>query len=142
MRNFFYRVSSALARFMYGRNGNDQLNMALLAVYVLVLLAQMLLGRIGAARAVLEAVSLVLALIILFRAFSKNLSRRRAENVKFVNWWLPVKNRISSAQQRRQDKAHKYFTCRNCKTICRVPSGKGRIEITCPKCGEKIIGKS
>ena len=25
MRNFFYRVSGAIARFMYGRNGTDQL---------------------------------------------------------------------------------------------------------------------
>lgn len=36
MRNVFYRASSALARFMYGRNGSDQLNVALLAVYLVV----------------------------------------------------------------------------------------------------------
>ena len=142
MRNFFYRVSSAIARFMYGRNGSDQLNLALLTVYVLVLLVQALLGRIAAARMVLEVISLVLAVLILFRAFSKNLSKRRAENAKFLNWWYPVKNQISGARQRSQDKEHKYFTCKNCKTICRVPAGKGKLEITCPKCGGKIIGKS
>ncbi|MDE7260681.1 MAG: hypothetical protein K2N78_01255 [Oscillospiraceae bacterium] len=142
MRNFFYRVSSALARFMYGRNGNDQLNLALLTGYVLVLLLQTLLGRIMIARTVLEAVSLALAVVILFRAFSKNLSKRRAENAKFLNWWYPVKNRIAGARSRSQDKEHKYFTCKNCKTLCRVPAGKGKIEITCPKCGGKIIGKS
>ena len=36
MRNFFYRVTGAIARFMYGRNGTDQLNAALLAAYLLV----------------------------------------------------------------------------------------------------------
>lgn len=142
MRNFFYRVSSALARFMYGRNGNDSLNLALLTAYVLVLLAQALLGRVPVARTILEAVALALALVILFRAFSRNLSRRRAENGRFLSWWYPVKSRISGMQRRRQDKDHKYFTCKSCKTICRVPAGKGRIEITCPKCGGKMIGKT
>ena len=28
------------------------------------------------------------------------------------------------------------------KTICRVPVGKGKIIITCPKCGGSIHGKS
>ena len=142
MRNFLYRVSSAMARFMYGRNGNDQLNLALLTAYVLVLLIQTFLGRIMIARAILEAVSLALAFLILFRAFSKNLSKRRAENAKFLNWWHPVKKRIAAARGRSQDREHKYFTCKSCKTICRVPAGKGKIEITCPKCGGKIIGKS
>ena len=142
MRNFLYRVSSAMARFMYGRNGNDQLNLALLAAYVLILLIQTFLGRVMIARAILEAVSLVLAVVILFRTFSKNLSKRRAENARFLNWWYPVKKRIAAARSRSQDKEHKYFTCKNCKAICRVPAGKGKIEITCPKCGQKIIGKS
>lgn len=142
MRNFFYRISSAAARFMYGRYGSDQLNMALLAAYLLVWLVQLPLGRFHAVRMALEAVSLVLVLIVLFRTFSRNLERRRAENAKFLNWWLPVKNRIAIARQRRQDKDHKYFVCKDCKTVCRVPAGKGRVEITCPKCGKKILGKS
>lgn len=142
MRNFFYRISSAAARFMYGRNGSDQLNLALAAVYAAVLVLQMLLGRIYAARLFLEAAGLALAGLVLFRFFSKNLSRRQAENAKFLGWWYPVKNRLDGARQRGRDKEHKYFTCKNCKTICRVPAGKGKIEITCPKCGGKIIGKS
>ena len=142
MKNFLYRISSAMARFMYGRNGNDQLNLALLAAYAAVLLVQALLGRIQIVRMVLEAVSLVLAVVIVFRTFSRNLAKRRAENAKFLNWWYPVKSRIAGARSRSQDKEHKYFTCKNCKAICRVPAGKGKIEITCPKCGGKIIGKS
>ena len=58
MRNLFYRVSSAAARFMYGRNGGDQLNLALLALYLLVWLAQALLGRIFTARVILDGISL------------------------------------------------------------------------------------
>lgn len=142
MRQFLYRVSSALARFMYGRNGTDQLNMALLCAYLAALVLEALLGRISPVRVLLEAVTVALAVLVLFRTFSRNLSKRRAENERFLAWWRPVKQRITGARQRRRDKDHKYFTCKNCKTICRVPTGKGKIEITCPKCGGKIIGKS
>lgn len=142
MRNFFYRITNAMARFMYGRNGTDQLNLALLVVYLIVCVLQMVFARVKAAMVVLNLLSIALAALVLFRVFSRNLARRRAENARFLSWWLPLKNRAAGVRQRRQDKAHKYFTCSGCKTICRVPAGKGKIEITCPKCGKKIIGKS
>lgn len=142
MRNFFYRLSGALARFMYGRNGSDQLNTALLGAYLAVWVVQAFLGRIFAVRVVLETLSVLLAALVLFRTFSRNLPRRRAENAKFLNWWRPLKGRIAAARQRRRDRDHKYFTCRGCGAVCRVPAGKGKIEITCPRCGGKIIGKS
>lgn len=141
MRNFFYKVSSAVARSMYGRNGSDQLNLALLLVYTAVSLL-MVFTRSAALSAVLSVLSATLAAAIIFRMFSRNLARRRAENAKFLNWWYPLKNRISGHRQRRLDKEHKYFTCKNCKAICRVPAGKGKIEITCPRCGQKIVGRS
>ena len=139
MRNIFYRFSNAMARFMYGRNGSDQLNAALLAAYLVVCVVRILLARVSAAATVCDLLSMLLALAVIF---SRNLTRRRAENAWFLSRWYPVKNRISGARQRSLDKEHKYFTCKNCRSICRVPVGKGKIEITCPKCGGKIIGKS
>ena len=79
---------------------------------------------------------------LFFRMFSKNLPRRRAENQKWVNWWWRVRSSSSGARARHADKEHKYFTCKQCKTICRVPVGKGKIIITCPKCGAQIHAKS
>lgn len=142
MRNLFYRLQNSMAKFMYGRNGTDQLNIALLVVYLVLCLVQMFLPRSVAVTAVFNVLTLLLAAVVLFRLFSRNLTRRRAENAKFLSWWYPVKNRVAGARARRRDKDHKYFTCKGCKTICRVPAGKGKIEITCPKCGRKIIGKS
>ena len=117
MRQFLYRVSSALARFMYGRNGTDQLNMALLCAYLAALVLAALLGRISPVRVLLEAVTVALAVLVLFRTFSRNLSKRRAENERFLAWWRPVKQRITGARQRRRDKDHKYFTCKNLSLI-------------------------
>ena len=92
--------------------------------------------------AVLNVLMYVLMLYIFFRMLSKNLYKRREENQKWISWWWGVKNRAAAAKTRHADKDHKYFSCKNCQTICRVPAGKGKIVITCPKCGAKIEGKS
>ena len=145
MRNFFFKLQNALMRFMYGRNGSDHLNRALLVVY----LALWLLGSIITAIAksslvysILNILMTILAVVLLWRMLSKNLVRRQAENARFLAWWYPTKNRIIGVKQRRADKAHKYFTCKHCRTICRVPVGKGKIIITCPKCGAQISARS
>ena len=144
MHSFFYKVSSALARFMYGRNGTDQLNWAILVSYLVLWLLRVIMSALDIAivALIIDVVMFLLAVVLLWRTFSRNLPKRRAENQKFVNWWWPIKNRLAAAKARRADKEHKYFTCKNCKTICRVPAGKGKIVITCPKCGHKIEGRS
>ena len=144
MHSFFYKVSSALARFMYGRNGTDQLNWAILVSYLVLWLLRVIMSALDIAivALIIDVVMFLLAVVLLWRTFSRNLPKRRAENQKFVNWWWPIKNRFAAAKARKADKAHKYFTCKNCKTICRVPAGRGKIVITCPKCGHKIEGKS
>ena len=144
MRSFFYKLSSAMARFMYGRNGTDQLNWAILVMYLVLWVIRILVSALDVtvAAMIIDVIMFLLAVVLLWRTFSKNLAKRRAENQRFVNWWWPIKNRFAAAKARKADKAHKYFTCKNCKTICRVPAGKGKIVITCPKCGHKIEGKS
>ena len=145
VRNFLTKLQNALYRFMYGRNGADQLNTALLILY----LAVWIIGGIVAsiidhtiAHTVVNVLMSVLVVIIFWRMFSKNLAKRRAENAKFLAWWTPIKNRFKGAKARRADKNHKYFTCHSCKTVCRVPVGKGKIVITCPKCGAQINART
>lgn len=145
MRNFFTKLQNALYRFMYGRNGSDQLNIALLVVYLAAWLVGGLIASLfhsGVLSLIVNFLMTVLAVIIFWRMLSRNLVKRRAENAKFLAWWYPVKNRFAGMKARRADKEHKYFTCSSCKTICRVPVGKGKIVITCPKCGAKINAKS
>ena len=144
MRSFFYKLSSAMARFMYGRNGTDQLNWAILVMYLVLWVIRILVSALDVtvAAMIIDVIMFLLAVVLLWRTFSKNLAKRRAENQRFIDWWWPIKNRFAAAKARKADKAHKYFTCKNCKTICRVPAGKGKIVITCPKCGHKIEGKS
>ena len=141
---FLQNIRNALIRFMYGRNGMDHLNQALIRFYLLLWLLSMLLSalKLEKVSAVLNVLMSVLMLYIFFRMLSKNLYKRRDENQRWISWWWGVKNRASAAKTRHADKDHKYFSCKNCQTICRVPAGKGKIVITCPKCGAQIHAKT
>ena len=139
---FFQKIGNAFARFMYGRNGGDHLGLFMIWVAVTLDIINMFIKN-QVVYGAISIVSAVLVLLALLRMFSKNLYKRRAENAKFLDkvWW-PLKRRLSNAKQQAADKEHKYFSCPNCRTVCRVPRGKGKIVITCPKCSTRIQGKS
>lgn len=138
--NFFARLRDALYRFMYGRNGVDALSWAMVVCeLVLALLASLL--RINALTAIVNVLTWVLWVLVLFRMFSRNLTKRRAENARFLSWWNPIAADLRGAKARRADKAHKYVKC-SCGAWCRVPRGVGRVELKCPKCGKKHTVKT
>jgi|O827metagenome_2_1110793.scaffolds.fasta_scaffold26806_2 hypothetical protein len=141
--NFFQRIGNALSRFMYGRNGVDRLGLTMIWAALLLDIINMLLREKPVVSGITGLVSGVLLFTALFRMFSRNLEKRRAENTRFMEkvWW-PVSRRMAGARQQRMDKEHRYFTCHRCGAVCRVPRGKGRIVITCPRCGGEIHGKS
>ena len=140
--SFLQKIGNALSRFMYGRNGADQLGLTTIWAALLLDVVNIFIKQ-QTVHMVISFLSTVLLVIAVYRVFSRNLQKRRAENARFLEkvWW-PMKRRAAGSKQQRMDKAHKYFTCHNCKTVCRVPRGKGKIVITCPKCGGEIRGKS
>ena len=85
------RFRDALCRFMYGRNGVDALNWALIALE-LALSVVCSFVRVRTVANVLSFLSFVLMFIVLIRIFSRNLDQRRAENAKFLAWWMPKAN--------------------------------------------------
>ena len=144
--SFFRKLGDAFARFMYGRNGMDQLNLVLVWGSVgFIVVANLISGisdPMAAVGLVIYYFGMAIWIISLFRMFSKNLEKRRRENGEWLSLWWKIKNAVQGAQKRRADKSHKYFTCKNCKAVCRVPVGKGKVIITCPRCGGKIEGKT
>lgn len=140
--SFLQKIGNALSRFMYGRNGADQLGLTTIWAALLLDLINLFIKQ-QTVHMIVSFVSTVLLVIAVYRVFSRNLQKRRAENTRFLEkvWW-PIKRGIAGSRQQRADKDHKYFTCPRCRTVCRVPRGKGRIVITCPKCGGEICGKS
>ena len=130
-----------MMRFKAGRNGNDQLNLFLYAADAILLIAATLV-RGQAGRWMWLAVLILLGYIY-FRMFSKNLTRRREENGKYLRLRYSI---LAGLKLRRekwvQRKDYKFFTCPSCKTMLRVPRGHGKIKIVCRKCGNSFTGKS
>lgn len=129
-------------RFMYGRYGNDQLNRALCVLILALYVLSLPLSLIPMVGSVLRFLNTFLWFVVLLRMFSRNIQRRRDENAWFLAKIGPAKQAFRNHKMRQQDREHKYFTCKNCSAVCRVPRGRGKIIITCPKCGREIRGKS
>ncbi len=123
---------------MQGRNGNDQLSFALTVLCLVFLVVDSITG-VGIFW-ILAVAALVLAM---FRTFSRNIGRRRAENEAFMRLIGKPRKFISVTSKRfKNRKTTMYFKCEGCKTVLSVPRGKGRIKITCPKCHRQTIRKS
>ena len=123
-------IRNALARFLYGRYGNDQLGVFLIALYVLLYILSIVF-QLG----ILSLVGDVLLLVALFRMLSRNLTKRREENRKFLRKAEPVLSWYRMRRTIRRDKEHRYFKCPSCGQHLRVPRGKGKITVTCRCCG-------
>ena len=143
--SFFDRLQMAMQRFavklqqfMVGRYGSDRFSLFLSIV-------GMLFAFLGNFRALrfLYFVGLVIIIYGLYRSFSKNFEARRKE----LDWYLRVSEKPRAeikllSNKIRDRKTHCYFKCKSCKTVLRVPRGRGKIEITCPKCRDRVVKKT
>lgn len=130
-------IRNAFARFMYGRNGSDQLGLFTLALYLVVWLIQAFCRWLP-----LLLLEYLLLAVTLFRILSRNLARRRAENARFLQIMRPLAARWQSLCTRVSDREHRYFRCPNCGQQMRVPRGKGRLTVHCRTCGATFEEKS
>ena len=130
LRQLSIKLTYSLRRFMEGRYGSDKLNTTILvAALVLVLVYSFL--PFGLVKILLWLISYVLMIWAIFRMLSRNTYRRYQENRRF----LQIVDGI-------RDREHRYYNCPTCRQRVRVPRGKGKIAITCPKCREKFIRKT
>lgn len=130
LRQLGTKTACSLRRFMEGRYGNDKLNTAILGcALVMVILA--LFIRNPLINLILHGVSYALMFWSIFRTLSRNTYKRYQENRRFLK-----------LLDRFRDREHRYFECPKCRQTVRVPRGKGKIAITCPRCREKFVKKS
>ena len=125
-------------RFMIGRNGVDQLSQ-FLNIVVLIILALSLFIKWKP----LYWIGIGLLIYMYFRIFSKNTPKRYAENQKFCNlrYDFAIK-RNKMKKEWEQRKIYRFFRCPMCNQKVRVPKGRGKIAITCPKCREEFVKRS
>ena len=130
-------IRNAIQRLMYGRYGSDPLNLFLVGLYLILYFLFALTGFEP-----LYWVSIFLIFWSLFRMFSRNFPRRRAENARFMKIAGPMIQWLRFHRTIHRDKEHRYFKCPNCGQYLRVPRGKGRITVTCRGCGATFQEKS
>ena len=129
-RQLSAKLSAAFRNFMAGRYGTDRLNMAILSVGLVASLLSVLI-HFAPVNLGLFLLSYGMMFWAIFRTLSRNTYKRYQENRRFMQLWDRVR-----------DRQHRYYDCPKCRQTVRVPRGKGKISITCPKCREKFIRKT
>ncbi|MFQ7090886.1 MAG: hypothetical protein ACLRQ8_03610 [Coprococcus sp.] len=131
-------MKERMQRFMAGRYGNDQLNQFIFIVAIISMVLE-----ITTRQSLFYTLTLVLLILAYVRVFSRNINKRYEENMKFLQKKDAILNKFRKqkyyAAQRRN---FHIYTCPQCKQKIRIPKGKGKISITCPKCRTSFIKKS
>ena len=131
MRNKFQQ-------FMNGRYGVDGLGKATLVITLIFLVLNMFIPK-----APFYLLALVFLVISYFRMFSRNINKRYTENQWFESKFARIRQMFSKSKNYSEiRKTNRIFVCPNCKQKVKVPKGKGRISIHCPKCGTDFIKRS
>lgn len=130
LRQFTAKLSVGYRNFMAGRYGTDRLSMVILTVGLIASLLSVLI-RFAPVNLVLFFLSYAMMFWAIFRTLSRNTYKRYQENRKFLQ-----------LVGRAKDREHRYFDCPKCRQMVRVPRGKGKISITCPRCREKFVKKT
>ena len=130
MRDWFRRL-------MMGRYGVDQLTWVLLVLALALSLCGSIF-QIG----FLRLLCWVVLFFCYFRIFSRNIYARQMENQKLMRLWYRLKNKTANRPTAQERKTYRVFVCPTCKQKLRVPRGKGKISITCPKCATSFIKKT
>lgn len=121
--------------FMSGRYGVDELSRFSMMVLLILLILSVFIRN-----PVIDCIIVALLIISYFRMFSRNVQKRYQENQKY----LEIKNKLFGKFRKEkyimeQRKEFHIYTCPNCKQKIRIPKGKGKLSITCPKCRTEFI---
>ena len=122
-------MKDKIRAFLYGRYGNDGLNACLLWLAILVLIIDRFVPRIP-----LYILAWGIWGIAIYRTFSRNIYARHQEYQTFLRLTAPLRHRVLAWIGQYKDRTHKYYVCPKCSQIVRVPKGRGKIVVTCPKC--------
>jgi DNA-directed RNA polymerase subunit RPC12/RpoP len=130
-------------RFMQGRYGVDSLSKFTMGFALVSVILSVFTGRSRNLAALLDFLGLAAIVYTYFRIFSRNIPKRYAENQKFLGMTAGIRSRFTREKNlMSQRKTHHIYTCPGCGQKIRIPKGKGKIEIVCPKCQTKFVKRS
>ena len=120
-----------------GRYGNDQFNRFLMILAMICFILS--LFRVPG----VYLIGLLCLIYTYFRMLSRNTYKRSLENNRYLQYEYKVKRWFAGVKRNMQQrKTHHIYKCPSCRQKIRIPRGKGKIEIRCPKCGQTFMKKS
>lgn len=123
---------------MAGRYGVDQLAIAQLILGILLAITFRFFPY-----AIIQLGFFIVLVYTYFRIFSRNINKRYLENLKFLKFWNPIRNKYKKQIAKfKSRKNFRYFKCTFCDQKIRIPRGKGKIKVTCPNCRNVTIKKT
>lgn len=136
------KMKERIMRFMQGRYGVDTFCRFLLVAGLTVVFLSAFLGS-SVVGMIFYLLGWVMIIYCYFRMFSRNVSKRYAENQAFLAKTYKIRSFFQKQKNIwNQRRVYHIYTCPNCRQKIRIPRGKGKIEIRCPKCGTTFIKKS
>ncbi len=138
MKRFLDSLRLGMQRFMSDRYGYDELSYAL-SMITLIFIFLAYIPNLQ----FMSSLGLLLCIVLIYRTLSRNISKRQAERNAYLRWktkWTGKFNLLRQAWCLRD--TYRFYRCRQCKTCVRVPKGRGKIRITCPKCHNEFIKKT
>lgn len=147
-----------IARFMQGRYGVDELSKFLTSASLVILILELITKWY-----VLTLVFWAIFIVIYYRMFSRDYGKRQQENQKYLNLrykfrakWYQLLHKNSSSynpygnvngfeklkRDMQQRKQYHIYKCPSCSQKIRIPRGKGKIMVRCPKCNIEFMKRS
>ena len=128
---------------MLGRYGVDQFAKFTMGVALVSIVLAIFVNTGSSAGSLLDMLGLVAIVYTYFRIFSRNISKRAQENQKYLSATAKLRQRLNKEKNMmKQRKDYHIYTCPSCGQKVRIPRGKGKIEISCPKCHSKFVKRS
>ncbi|MBR3318033.1 MAG: zinc ribbon domain-containing protein [Atopobiaceae bacterium] len=128
----------SLSDWMSGRNGADALGICVFVVAVILIIINVFVRTF-----ILSGFSLLLMIYVCWRMASRDVEAREVENVVFLDFVSPIvpwfRHPGTAAKELKE---YKHLQCPDCGQRVRVPRKKGKLRVTCPKCGTKFEAKS
>lgn len=131
-------------KFMQGRYGVDELSRFTMGVALALIILTMFVNIVNrSVGSVLDFLGIAAIVYAYFRIFSRNIQQRYVENQKYLQMTSKLRLRFNKEKNlMKQRKTHHIYACPGCGQKIRIPRGKGKIEIECPKCHTKFVKRS
>ena len=131
-------------KFMQGRYGVDNLSRFTMGAALVLIILTMFVNIVNrSVGSVLDFLGIAAIVYAYFRIFSRDIQKRYEENQKYLAMTSKFRLRFNKEKHlMKQRKTHHIYNCPGCGQKIRIPKGKGKIEIDCPKCHTKFVKRS